>query len=97
MTHLLQPLDVVLFQPYKHWHANEVDEATQTGCHDFNKVEFLAAIKSICQQTFKSLSIKSSFCQTGLVPYNPAIVLDKLQEHLLRPVTPPFQNNHNVM
>ena len=27
-THLVQPLDVVLFQPYKHWHAEKIDEAT---------------------------------------------------------------------
>ena len=60
-THLLQPLDVVLFQLYKHWHAIAVDETTRTGCHDFNKIEFLAVIKSIRQLTFKSSSIKSSF------------------------------------
>ena len=27
-THLLQPLDVVLFQPYKHYHAEAIDAAT---------------------------------------------------------------------
>jgi hypothetical protein len=46
-THLLQPLDVGCFQPYKHWHAEAVDAATRTGCTSFNKVEFLAAINSI--------------------------------------------------
>jgi hypothetical protein len=24
-SHILQPLDVVLFQPYKHWHAQTLD------------------------------------------------------------------------
>jgi len=42
-THLLQPLDVVVFQPLKHFHAEAVEQATRTGCSDFNKIEFLAA------------------------------------------------------
>ncbi len=46
-THLLQPLDVVLFQPDKHYDAEAIDEATRTGCTDFNKLEFLAALTSI--------------------------------------------------
>ena len=46
-THFLQPLDVVIFQPYKHWHAEAIDEATRTGCEDFNKLEFLKALGSI--------------------------------------------------
>ncbi|ERF69424.1 hypothetical protein EPUS_09427 [Endocarpon pusillum Z07020] len=29
-SHLLQPLDVVLFQPYKHFHARAVDQATRS-------------------------------------------------------------------
>jgi hypothetical protein len=30
-THLLQPLDVVCFRPYKHFHLEAIDAATQTG------------------------------------------------------------------
>ncbi len=60
-THLLQPLDVVVFQPYKHWHAEAVDEATWTGCHEFNKVKFLSALGSIRTRTFKRSSILSGF------------------------------------
>ena len=89
-THLLQPLDVVLFQPFKHWHAEVVDMATRTGCTDFNKMEFLSAIASIRQQTFKPASIASSFCEIGLFPFNPEVVLRKLRElQPLRPCTPP--------
>jgi hypothetical protein len=46
-SHILQPLDVVLFQPYKHFHAESVDRATRTGCNKFSKLEFLAAITDI--------------------------------------------------
>jgi hypothetical protein len=93
-SHILQPLDVVLFQPYKHFHAKTVDNATRTGCSDFNKVEFLAAISGIRQQTFKRNSILSSFRECGLVPYNPQMALNKVKEYhpppdLTRPSTPP--------
>ena len=46
-THFIQPLDIVVFQPYKHWHAEAINEATRTGCEDFNKLEFLKALGSI--------------------------------------------------
>ena len=69
-THLMQPLDVVVFQPYKHYHAKAVDNATRTGCSDFNKVEFLAPITSIRHNTFKCNTIRSAFRLTGLIPYD---------------------------
>ncbi|KAF8251780.1 DDE-domain-containing protein, partial [Wilcoxina mikolae CBS 423.85] len=82
-THLLQPLDVVCFQPYKYFHAEAVDAATRTGCSDFDKLEFLTALTSIRQQIFKLTTVLSAFHQTGLIPFNPDIVLSKL-----RPATP---------
>jgi hypothetical protein len=98
-THLLQPLDVGCFQPYKHWHSEAVDAATRTGCTSFNKVEFLAAIDSIRRQTFKRTTIRSGWHKTGLVPYNPEIVLRKLREMEINsfqaiPATPPRQSSN---
>ena len=83
-THLMQPLDVVVFQPYKHHHAEAVDEATRTGCVEFNKMEFLAALPEIRKKTFKRSTIQSAWRQSGLIPYNPRIVLDKIL-HLATP------------
>ncbi len=88
-THLLQLLDVVLFQPYKHWHAKAVDDATRTGCIDLNKVEFLSALDTMQQKTFKRTSILSGFRCTRLIPYNPEVVLSKMRENQpFRPLTP---------
>jgi hypothetical protein len=47
ISHILQPLDVVVFQSFKHFYAKAVDNATHTDCSDFNKLEFLAAINGI--------------------------------------------------
>ena len=86
-SHHLQPLDVVVFQPYKHYHAEAVEAATRMGCSDFNKIEFLDQIDSIRQQTFKPSTIQSAFRATGLIPYDPSIVISKLRE--AAPTLPP--------
>jgi len=88
-SHLLQQLDVVVFQPYKHYHAEAVEAATRTGCGDFNKSEFLDTIDTIRQQTLKTSTVKSAFRATGLIPYNPDIVISKLRESR---ISPPLQS-----
>jgi len=97
-SHLLQPLDVVVFQPYKHYHTEAIEAATRTGCTGFDKVEFLTAINSIRQQTFKSSTIRSAFRATGLVPYNPTVVLTKLREAQTSPSPPttPLRSPHSL-
>ena len=86
-THLLQPLDVV-FQPYKHYHAEAVEQATRTGCSDFNNVELLHALRSIREPTFKKNTILTAFRKTGLLPFAPKIVLKQLRKAPSRPTTP---------
>ena len=64
MTYLLQPLDVVCFQPYKHFHAEAVDAATRTGCSDFNKLEFLTALGSV-REHLSGLPFSQPFARLG--------------------------------
>ena len=66
-THLVQPLDLACFQPYNHFHAEAVGVARRTGCLDFNKLEFFAALSAVREQTFKRTTILSAFRQTGLI------------------------------
>src|SRR6185312_11618363 len=42
LTHLLQPLDVVVFQPLKHYHAKALDLLVRDGLVNITKVEFLS-------------------------------------------------------
>jgi hypothetical protein len=37
-SHFLQPLDVMLFQPFKHYHHQAVEMAARTGCTNLNTV-----------------------------------------------------------
>jgi hypothetical protein len=78
-SHLLQPLDVVLFQPYKHWHKQAVNEATRTGCTKFDAMEFFSNINSIRTNTFKRSSIRAAWKQAGIVPWSPSKVINRLK------------------
>ncbi len=60
-THLCQPLDVVLFQPYKHWHAEAVDNATRTGCEKLHQGGV-----SGCVDIHPTPNIYTIFYQIGL-------------------------------
>lgn len=101
-THILQPLDVVVFQPYKHYHAKAVSEAVRLGATDFKKTDFLACLGDVRVQTFKKKTIKSAFEKTGIWPFNPDRVLSQIEcdpdpkpstgtSDSTRPVTPPPQ------
>ena len=92
-THLLQPLDIYVFQPLKHWHTEAINNSVQTGDKTFTKVEFLNVFNGFRQQVFKTTTIESAWKKTGLIPYNPSIVLNKVREILPppRPATPPAQ------
>lgn len=79
-THILQPLDVVVFQPYKHWHAEAVDLAARAGCTDYNRVEYLADFERFRLQAITPSTIQSAFKKTGLYPFNPQKVLAELHE-----------------
>lgn len=79
-THLLQPLDVVCFQPLKYYHSEAIDDAVRDGDYECSKLEFLARITTLRSQAFKKKTIRESFRKTGLIPFNPEIVMQKLQD-----------------
>ena len=56
-THFLQPLNVVIFQQWKHWHAEAIDQ----GIGEFDRQTFLANIESIRNTTFSKGNVKSAF------------------------------------
>ncbi len=72
-------MDVGCFQPFKHYHAEAIDDAIRSGSGDFGRLEFLAKFQFMRTQTFKKSTIKSAFKNTGLIPYNPEIILQKIR------------------
>lgn len=86
-THLLQPLNLVVFQPYKHCYSKALDEGARTGCTNFNKVEFLAEIYTAQTQTFKMNTILSAWRDVSIITFNPDIVLPRLPSKIHPPRT----------
>ena len=97
-THLTQPLDVGVFQPFKHYYMDAIDKAVWLDDKKFGKLEFLAPFQSFRNQTFKPTIIRYVFMSTGLVPFNPDVVFDKIREKqaqiaqtaIQTPSPPPF-------
>ncbi|KAF2194150.1 hypothetical protein K469DRAFT_709657 [Zopfia rhizophila CBS 207.26] len=88
-SHVLQPLHVVVFQPYKYFHKKRIEVGVRHGTDDFNKVKFLHYIYRIRKQAFKPATIKSAFKKTGIWPLNGDIVIDRLPTVDVRRATPP--------
>jgi DDE superfamily endonuclease. len=80
-SYFLQPLDVGVFSAYKHWHNEAVESATMTGCQKFTKDEFLHAITSIREKTFRLRTIKLGFRLTGLWPINSKLITEDLVDY----------------
>ena len=78
-THFLQPLDVVIFQQWKHWHSEVVDYSIRHGVGQFNKQSFFAYLEQIRKKTFTKKSIYSSFRRCGYIPFMPRVVLEEIQ------------------
>lgn len=81
-THILQPLDVGVFSPYKHWHEEVLRREVADGAFDFDKSDFLANLQEVRNRTFKKSTILSAWEKAGLFPFDPTKVLDQLQDAL---------------
>ena len=53
LTHFLQPLNVIVFQPLKYYHAEALDLVVQDGCTNITKIRFLSVIQEVQRKTFK--------------------------------------------
>ena len=59
LTHCMQPLDVGVFHPYKHWHDVAIKDALTKLDIEYSLVSFLRDLKWIREQTFDRKTIKS--------------------------------------
>lgn len=78
-TSWAQPLDVGCFQPLKHYHSEAVDASIRAGVENFDRLEFLDAIPAIRDLAFKPSTVRSAFVKTGIVPWNPNTILEKIR------------------
>lgn len=91
LIYILQPLDVVVFQPLKHYYTKAVETLIRDGLTNIGKLEFLGCINDCRRKAFKTTTIASTFKKTGIWPWDPSEVLTNLAARAARVVTPPPQ------
>jgi hypothetical protein len=79
LTHALQPLDVAVFQPYKHWHKVAIQHAMRSLDLDYNIASFFRDLTEIRQNTFKKGTILKAFRESGMWPINSKEALKKMK------------------
>jgi len=84
-SHILQPLDVGCFAPLKRAYSKEIRVLATNHVSHIDKKAFIASFAKVFEPAFSKANIQSSFRATGLVPYNPLVVLSKLE---IKPRTP---------
>ena len=79
LTHILQPLDVGVFQPYKHWHKKAVQHAMRNLDIDYNVASFLRDLGEIRTETFKKGTIQGAFQKAGMQPISCDTAIEKMK------------------
>ncbi len=88
-SHICQPLDVGCFGPLKAAYSKLVLELARLSIFHVNKEDFIRMYIEASSQIFTEETIRNSFSATGLVPFNPARVLDNLIYMAQTPSPPP--------
>lgn len=90
--HLLQPLDVGCFAGLKYLYGGAIQAKARLSVTHIDKVDFLSVYTDIRAEVYKPINIANSFASTGIIPYSPQQVLEKLNIHLETP-TPPSRGS----
>jgi len=81
LTHVLQPLDVGIFQPYKHWHKEAVHLSIRKLDLKYTVSSFIRDLPEIRANTFKASTIIHAFKKSGIWPVDREEALSKLQKY----------------
>jgi DDE superfamily endonuclease len=90
-THLLQPLDLVIFSVLKRLYSSKVNKYAARGITGINRDYFLRILGEIRPQVYTRELIRSAFEAAGLLPFNPnrALARCSKQPTSIEPSTPP--------
>ncbi|KJZ68483.1 hypothetical protein HIM_10909 [Hirsutella minnesotensis 3608] len=92
-THILQPLDVGVFQPLKNAQQKDLREFLLHGNLNFTRHDFLASLQQTFDEGFTRCNIISGFKKTGIWPTRSEPAVAKLlesQKKARRPVDPAY-------
>jgi hypothetical protein len=90
-SHLLQPLDIGCFGPLKKAYGDQIQGMMKCYIHYISKLEFLPAFKAAFSKAITRKNAQAGFRGAGLIPFNPAEVLAKLDIRVISPSPPPVE------
>ncbi|RFU26737.1 hypothetical protein B7463_g9604, partial [Scytalidium lignicola] len=64
----MQPLDVGVFQPYKHWHNKAIHNTTESLDFEYTMASFFRDLPDIREKTFKKSTIQHAFKKASMWP-----------------------------
>ena len=82
-SHLTQPFDVGVFGPLKKVMASKIELLIRTEVSQVQKVEWLAAFGVAHDDTFSERNIKGAWRGTGIYPFLPFKVLNRVAKSTL--------------
>jgi len=77
-SHISQPLDATIFGPLKRILSRTTAPLFQLGIFKMPKDEWIEAYYTAHQQAFSVKNIKAGFSSTGIYPFNPVKVLNRI-------------------
>ena len=79
LTHVLQPLDVGVFRPWKHYHNMAIYDTLHSLDMEYTISSFFQDLNTICKKTFQPSTINNSFIESGMFPVLYKKALKKLR------------------
>jgi len=78
-THHLQPLDVSIFGPYKHYYQKQLTYQFENHEYGVSKANFYEILMAARHDSFTASNIYSGFWYTGLIPVDRSVILRKIE------------------
>lgn len=88
-SHLLQPLDVGCFAPLKVAYGRQIEDLMRNQVTHIDKHQFFPAFAAAFKAAIIESNIQGGFRGSGLLPFNPDVVLSKLDIRLHTPSPSP--------
>lgn len=79
LTHCMQPLDVGIFQPYKHWHDVAIQDALLEFNTEYTVSRVFGDLTKIQDNTFKEGIIRQALKKSGMWPPNVTKCIEQLK------------------
>lgn len=89
-SHLVQPLDVGCFGPLKRAYGRQLEDFIKSSITHITKTEFFIAFQAAHVIALSKTNIQAGFRASGLLPFDPDMIISKL-DICVRLVTPPPQ------